>query len=238
LNKDHVLQEIRRIAQANGGLPPGLNAFESETGIKKHQVVGVLWPRWSDAIREAGLKPNKLQVAYDRKFLLEIYVVLARELARLPTKGDLGVKHRVDPEFPSVNAWQRLADKRKLVELVQDYYKEQGYQDVLLMCQNYVPRTRGQEPAPTPGGDAAGFVYLIKSGRFYKIGRTNATGRREYELALQLPEKASKIYEIRTDDPSGIEAYWHRRFDGRRKNAEWFELTAADIAAFKQRKFM
>jgi hypothetical protein len=27
-----------------------------------------------------------------------------------------------------------------------------------------------------------GFVYLIKSGRFYKIGRSNAVGRREREL--------------------------------------------------------
>jgi hypothetical protein len=113
LNKDHVLQEIRRIAEANGGSPPGLNTFESETGIKKHQVVGVLWSRWSDAIREAGLKPNQLQVAYDRTFLLEKYVILARELGRLPTKGDLGVKHRHAPGFPSVNAWQRLEARRK-----------------------------------------------------------------------------------------------------------------------------
>jgi hypothetical protein len=128
--------------------------------------------------------------------------------------------------------------KAKLVELVQNYCKEQGYEDVLSMCEDYVPRTRGEEPTTTPGGDAEGFVYLIKSGRFYKIGRTNATGRREHELALQLPERASKIHEIRTDDPSGIEAYRHRRFDARRKNGEWFELTAADVTAFKQRKFM
>ncbi len=238
MNRDHVLQEIRRIAQANGGSAPGVRKFESETGIKEGQVVGVFWRAWSDALREAGLKPNTMQAGYERAYLIEKYVALARELGRLPTVNDIRFKHCGDPQFPSEKTWRRIGDKGKLVDIALTYCKEKQYDDVIMLCERYVPRSQSQDLSPNSGEDVAGFVYLIKSGRYYKIGRTNATGRREYEIALQLPEKSSKIHEIRTDDPNGIEAYWHRRFEARRKNGEWFELTAQDVAAFKRRKFM
>ena len=78
----------------------------------------------------------------------------------------------------------------------------------------------------------------MKSGRHCKIGRSKSAERRELELGILLPEKAELIHKIKTDDPVGIEKYWHDRFKDKRKGGEWFELSAGDIKNFKRRKFM
>ena len=81
-----------------------------------------------------------------------------------------------------------------------------------------------------------GYVYLIKHGsrREYKIGKTFNPIRREGEISLQLPEKIEPIHYIKTDDPSGIEKYWHNRLADKRKEGEWFALTSVDVMAFKK----
>jgi hypothetical protein len=85
---------------------------------------------------------------------------------------------------------------------------------------------------------SAGYESAVVPLAAYKMGHSNAVGRREYELGIQLPERVKEIHRIRTDDPVGIEEYWHKRFGSKRKNGEWFELTASDLKDFTRRKFM
>ena len=114
-----------------------------------------------------------------------------------------------------------------------------GYDDIVHLCEEISPRQTPQSiPPRKPGIEERGAVYLLKFGRHYKIGRTNAIGRREYELAIQLPGKTRTVHIIRTDDPTGKEAYWHSRFAAKRANGEWFALDSSDVEAFKRRKFM
>lgn len=239
--KAHILAEIARTAKANGGAPLGRRQFYAETGIKETDWLGKYWARWGDAIREAGLTPNTLQVGYGEERLLERLASLAREIGRFPERTEIQLKARRDKGFPHSATFQRLGSKKALAEKLEAFCKRRaGYDDVLAFCLPVAGTVRADtDAAPSSGKEETlGYVYLLKSGRFYKIGRTNAAGRRERELAIQLPERASNVHSIKTDDPAGIEDYWHRRFGDRRKNGEWFELTAKDVAAFKRRKFM
>jgi len=238
VEKAFILDEIKRTAAANGGQPLGRKRFFSETGIRESDWFGIHWARWGDAIREAGFLPNKLNQALEKNHLLERLAQLTIELGRLPSNAEICLKRRRDPAFPSRDAFARLGHKVQLVSELQKYCDgREGYQAVLGWCESYAPPRRASAGAERSGGQI-GFVYLLQSGRFYKIGRTNAAGRRERELAIQLPERATTVHVINTDDPVGIEEYWHKRFQAKRKNGEWFRLDRVDVAAFKRRRFM
>jgi Meiotically up-regulated gene 113 len=237
MDRGHILSEIRRLAKENGGTAPGKQRFESETGIREHEWVRY-WARWSDVLREADVKLNDWNRQMPDDELLEKLAGYTRELGRFPVVRDLHVKTRRDPTFPSESPFRRFGGQRALAVRLRDYCTSKGYEDVAALC----------TPAAERGGDSAvtvarpepplGFVYLIKSGRFHKIGRSNAVGRRERELDIALPEAVRVVHSIRTDDPAGIEDYWHRRFADRRKKGEWFALSADDVATFRRRKFM
>lgn len=114
--------------------------------------------------------------------------------------------------------------------------KQGGWDDVRAICEQLAAAVEAEDAEPAPTPEVCGVVYLMRSGRHYKIGRSNSAGRRAYELAIQLPERLELVHTIEPDDPEGIEACWHRRFADRRGNGEWFSLTNADVAAFRRRR--
>jgi Meiotically up-regulated gene 113 len=239
MNKQHILQEIKRTAEVNGGNPLGRLRFFRETGIKESDWKGKYWARWNDAVTEAGLEPNQKTSAYEEELLIEKFISLMRELGRFPVVAEIRMKVRKDPGFPNDKTFGRFGPKTEFAAKILNYCQSRsGYDDVTALCVPITPHLNAKADAEDESQTIIGYVYLMKSGKFYKLGRSNAAGRREYELGIQLPEKLKTVHVIRTDDPAGIETYWHQRFAAKRKNGEWFDLDAGEVAAFKRRKFM
>lgn len=242
MKKEHILAEIKRTAALNGGVALGTERFFQETGIKVSDWMGKIWARWGDAVKEAGVTPNVLRGRFDDEFIIESYIALLREIGRLPVKGELKLKAGQDKTFPSHNTFDRFGNKQQLVKKIIEYCEDkQGYEDVLsIALPHVIEAVEFDEDADfdNDSEETIGFVYMLKAGRNFKVGRSNSFDRRSRELKIQLPEQAETVHVIRTDDPIGIELYWHRRFESKRKNGEWFELNAQDVKAFKRRKFM
>lgn len=237
-SKELILQEIQRTARQNGGRPLGSKAFKDETGIRYQDWFGKLWKSWGDAVTEAGFVPNKLQTRLADDFVLTSYSLLTRELGRVPVKGDLRLKKRSDPTFPNEKVFDRYNSKRTLLARARKFWLANPEWNDLLA---FVPADIEQLEHPAVAGKekrgVVGFVYLLRSGKYYKIGQTNSVGRRQYELAIQLPEDVKLVHSIETDDPEGIERYWHQRFTSKRARGEWFSLSADDVKTFQRRKF-
>ena len=230
-SKDQILSEIRRTAMENGGQPLGTARFERETGIRPYDWERY-WPRFGDAQREAGFIPNQLRGAHADELVFQKLALLVRKLKKFPTSREIDAERSNDPDLPTKKVFQRHGTKQQQVQKLLDYCGEKReLGDVAEICRAALQPSSDQKFVSAA---AVGEVYLMKSGRFYKIGRTIDTVRRGRELQIQLPEKMDLIHSIKTDDPSGVEAYWHKRFEAHRMQGEWFDLRPADVAAFKR----
>ncbi|MDP8207090.1 MAG: GIY-YIG nuclease family protein [Candidatus Electryonea clarkiae] len=240
MDKDYILSEIKRTAEENGGKPLGRERFEKFTGIKPSDWAGKYWIRWNELIIEAGYKPNQMQSAYKDDFLIQKLIELIEERGHFPTALERKLKARQDKNFPSHNTFSRFGRKEELIRVVLKYCEDNDVENLIVdACKNAITKTSLHLSEDKNEQETEfGFVYLIKSGKHYKIGRSVSPEKREYELKIQLPEKPSLVHKIKTDDPVGIEKYWHDRFKEKRKGGEWFELSQNELQAFRRRKFM
>jgi hypothetical protein len=241
MTADKIIQAIQKAARENGGRPPGQRVLFRQLGLAQSDMWNAGFARYSDALSAAGFSAGTLNQALDRSTMLDALAQLTRRLGRFPTKGDVKVERRTNRAFPSYEAYFRLSGrsypqlKRALFEFCSNNSKYPKVRDLL--------EAEVGEELNDGGGTSArsarvtGYVYLAKHGPDFKIGRSNDVARRRKELALILPDELKHVHIIETDDPEGIELYWHRRFASRRGRGEWFRLTAEDVVAFKRRRY-
>ena len=235
MDRDEILAAIKRTADENGGKPLGRMRFQSTTGIGKSDWIRH-WPKFSDAQRDAGFAPNELARAYPDDFLFEKAIELTRELGRYPTYDEFIMKAHNDPHFPSHGAFRRLGTKPHFVAKLKAWCADKPqYSDIVALIPPSPERLLPETATPSADTDGYGFVYLLRGhpGE-YKIGYTKLVDRRVAELGATSSVEQKLIHEIKTDDPSGVEAYWHKRFESKHMRGEWFRLNPHDVKAFKR----
>jgi hypothetical protein len=237
-DKERILAQIRLTAAANGGVALGRARFVLETGIKEADWRGTHWNRWSDAVLEAGLQPQAPAAMPDSAFVLAQLAALVRRLGRFPTLAELRSERAGNPAFPSGGAFERLGSKVELMDQLRAFCRSaEGYGDVPGIL-DFSQRAERSEAVPVADSTADdGYVYLLQSGKHFKLARTDTLERASFEAA-QAAEGAKPVHSIRTDDPAGIEAYWQLRFARRKTSGQWYALGTDEVLAFKRRKFM
>lgn len=213
----------------------GEGRFMRETGISRYYWRGGYWRSWAAFQTDAGHQPNLPTKKIEDAIVLHRFAELALERNAIPTEADVLLEKAKDPSFPGKEVFRRWGDRNTLLDKVAEFCegKDRFYPVLNLLRQGASPALEQRLRSL----NIAGFVYLVRSGKSYKLGRTNAAGRRLYELAIQLPQDPKVVHVIETDDPEGIEKYWHDRFAEKRQGGEWFTLSKEDIAAFKKRRF-
>ncbi len=228
-----IVAEIRRL-HSELGVSPGLARFSAETGLPQTRFIGVYWARWSDALKEAGLPTNELQGKFDSEELLHGLAKFIQKTNRYPSNRDLRLAKRQGEAVANEKVYSdHFGGADGIKNALRDFCNaNEGFEDVLAL----IPEVRTKTAVPTDT-TSDGHVYLLKSGAHFKIGRTNNLERRFREISTTLPEATEIVHSIATDDPAGIEAYWHNRFADRRVRGEWFKLERDDVRAFRRRKF-
>ena len=232
-SRARIIGEIRRIAAENGGTPPGIQRFATLTGIGRTEWHGKIWARWSEAVKEAGLTPNLRQGPLEKSELLVCMATAIRTLQRIPSDAELSLLRRAGLRIPTNQTYVRhFGGKPGLLRQLKKWTVETpGWSDVAAILADVPDEAEPEEPAKPTGA-----VYLLRHGPHHKIGCSKQPEDRVTELRLMLPPSSHLTHIIRTDDPHGVESYWHRRFADKRVRGEWFKLTRQDVAAFRRWK--
>jgi hypothetical protein len=234
--REFILSEIKRIAAENNGEAPGSRLFVTKSGVRESTWRGKIWARWGDALVEAGFNVNEWNTKTDVNDLLAGVIAACRHYGKFPTRDEMSLLRSGDASIPSPVVVQRtFGDRCGVYAALMEFVRgKPEFEDVARMIPALVaPR----KPAPEGVKIKDGSVYLLKSGDNYKIGNSYDIERRIKEVAIAMPEKVIKVHDIKTDDPYGIEKYWHSRFKDKKLNGEWFKLTRLDVKAFMRRKF-
>jgi hypothetical protein len=239
MTKDAIIKRIRELAAERGG-HVSFDVFVDESGIKANWLRGQEWfTGWNSLLSEIGLETRNFSVPRTPlSRIAEAVAVLIERDERWPTQDDLRRERARDRSFPSLRVIKPHRKSGALAKLIVALGETPGqFAKASMIARKHLSAEMETVDAG-PNERVKGYVYMLRSGRRYKIGKSTDPSRRYREVRLELPDETHQVHTIPTDDPTGIEVYWHQRFSAKQiRNTEFFALDANDVQAFKRRKY-
>jgi hypothetical protein len=227
-----IVTRIQEITAENSGTPPGLEQFAKKSGIKRSFYIGRIWATWGEALREAGFTPNGPNRRLDDDEMLAAVAGVARLLGRIPSVSELKVYRAAGRDLPCPTAYtHHFGNKQGMLRGLKRWSAASAERADIAAMLGDIP------DLPDAKAQIRGAVYLLQCGRAFKIGCSRTPDQRIGNLQRALPAAAKLVHVIDTDDPYGVESYWHRRFADKRLRGEWFRLAKEDVAAFRAMRF-
>ncbi len=157
---------------------------------------------------------------------------VARSIGRIPAVWDLVAWRVSGHSLPAWSTYRRhFGNTEGVLRSLRHWAAAADDRKDIAVLLNELNERDNAEP------ELPGAVYLLRLGQSYKIGCSRSVRQRVHEVRRSLPRKAKLLHLIATEDPHGIEAYWHRRFADKRQGGEWFRLSPQDVAAFRRMRF-
>lgn len=84
------------------------------------------------------------------------------------------------------------------------------------------------KPLPRPSSES-GYVYIMRCGKYHKIGKTADLQQRLLAMNTHNPEPVELVASFQCEHRHRLETDLHKRFKFKRKNGEWFDLSHSDL---------
>jgi len=131
------------------------------------------------------------------------------------------------------NEWELMDWEEKRIDYLHSFPK--GHPVFLalremekrLLEQNY--GQRGKKKAMV----SEGYIYIVRSGKYCKIGKAKQPGPRLGEYTL-LPQECTVLMCEKVGDYTAAERQLHLAFSDKRRRGEWFALNNLDVAEAKK----
>ena len=240
MTRDDAANIVRHLADRNEG-KVSFRSFIHEAGISEHALRRAPWfPGWNAFLEELGHGTNAFsKPSISDEDVASSVAKLILQFERWPTEDQFARAKKLDNTIPDVSVIRKSKRSGNLLAILSRYQLGNPRYETVRSIASDEMKKRHQDPAgPTEVARVRGYVYMLESRRRYKIGHTNSPTRRHREVSVNVPDPTKLVHTIETDDPRGIEGYWHTRFCTKRiTGTEWFNLDADDVRAFKRRDY-